>query len=470
MTPPRLRLTFPLLGLLLGLAGTTSGCGAHRLVRQGDAAMERGQPAAAERYYKRAITRRPQRESTRARLAQAYLVQDRPDLALPPAEVAAQGGVAGAEALVVEALLGLGHLDDAQERVERHLAEAPDDPTWLVFRAHVRLRRGDPTGAIAALDAALAHRAHPPELAFKAWLLARAGRMDEAVDVALQATRSSPEDVQVLADAAAVYLLAGRDDLRREIVLDVQSHRGGSAEELWTRSARRDGLGDREMALRYVAWAVACRPEDGEWLRRLGELLLERGMPGPAIHFLLLALAADPYGIDVQRQILNLDGAEVKTMIRNADEVCAVLERLAEAWRQQGQLPQAALVLERAAELRGSDALPAWVAAALAWLEAGDSSRALDLATFVVRKDPHFAPGQLAMARVHVVRGKADLALGYAQLAWKADPADPEVALLLGTLFEANGDRASARAVYEATLKRHPDEARVKARLERLAR
>lgn len=458
-----------LFGALAGLA-ILAGCGAKRLVRQGDQWLSQDQPAAAERAFRQAIVRRPGDAELQARLARALLAQDRPDMALEPATRATEAGVEEGEDLLVQTLLALGKVDQAQERVERRLRQDPQSARFLLHRAHIRMFRGDAQGAVTAIDEALAWESTPRTLAFRAWALAMAGSFTEAIPAAEKAELQGSSDPEVLADAAAVYFLGEKHDLRKNAVAALQTLKVDAAQDYWRQAARRESVGDREMALRMVTRAVACDPSQGPWLRHLGEIFLARRSPALAVRYLLAALQADPFNIDVETQILARETPKVVTIGRQPEEVEAILGTLALAYDQRGDLPRAALMRERAAQLNGGEDLSAWLAAGTAWLKASDYNRAMEIASRILRQDPRYPEAQLLMSRVRAARGEADLALGHAQLGWRADPGNPEVARVLGPLLESVGDLAGARAVYDATLELHPTDTTIRAMRDRLAR
>lgn len=443
-------------------------CGARRLVRQGETYMETRQYAAAERTFRRVITRNPRSPEAHARLAEVLLVRDRPEQALHSARKALDAGHPRGTHLVVRSLLAAGEVRSGHERIERWLREHPRDPHMLALRARVRLARGDTAGAVDALEQAIRIQPDPEWKAWRAWMLARGGDLEGAQKALarLSLTTHSPE--AVLADAAAVYLLAGNEERRREAVLLLRSLSGIDPGQYQSRAVRRDRAGDRESAIRFLAWSVACDPRRADPLRKLGELFLERGSPALAIEFLRRSLEAPPDSLDVDQDLVDPPPARLVPHITRPDHVAATLELLSRALADAGRRERAAHVLQAAFQVGERRDPQARIRLAQAWIEADRMDLAVHEARSILADHPRFVEAHLVMVRSYAAQGEVDLAIGHGRLAWKAEPGHPAVARLLGQLYEYRGDLAAAREIYAEAWSLHPDDAELRILLERV--
>jgi Flp pilus assembly protein TadD len=90
-------------------------------------------------------------------------------------------------------------LDEASQLIDKALQLAPEDPFILDSKGWVLFRQGDTTGAIDALQKALAIRADPEIAAHLGEVLWSAGRRDEAKKTWNDAVKASPAN-EVLVD------------------------------------------------------------------------------------------------------------------------------------------------------------------------------------------------------------------------------------------------------------------------------
>lgn len=309
------------------------------------------------------------------------------------------------EQLLSEADLAL-RLDDvgrAEELFERVLrtAESPSDRAGaLAGLGQVAFRRGDPGGAIAALEESLGLRADAPPGALETLgrAYATASRSTEAVrpfELGLAAARDRGDaaaatrfslllanayvDCSEIGRAQEILgsALAGAEDADPHLQADL----------FWTQARLHTMTGNQEAAARYARQTIDLleRAEDPYRLGRACHMAayieLERGRPADALELVRRALAlvgedASPleqarYRIEEARALAHLGESEAAAAVAMA--ICPILaERephdagrgyvvIADAFREGGDAARALELYELGLELLGSAPNP-WLA------------------------------------------------------------------------------------------------------------
>lgn len=452
--------------LLLSLGLTLNACsGVRREVRRGDAALADGRSGAAVHAYRQALSHRPGDGRAQLGLARALLADRDYDAALAPARAAEAAQVAGADRVLVLALLAVGQGASAQDLARKIAEDDPKDPDALALRAEAALAAADLPTAVDAAHRLSAMKTTPRELSLCAWILSRSGDLSAAGALSSQAFAVSDADVEVQSEAAAIQLLSGDAATARAAAKEALAH--GAVAAVFARDATRlDQGGDREGAIRRLSWATALEPDDGRMLASLGQLYLARSADERAAGLLERALALPPYkdpsvgGVTLARPG---DWAE-PTRRQKAAELSRALG-IARA--NLGDARGAARAVQQAAELL-PDEEAGWIAAADAWDKAHAAAPAIEALQRAVTVAPQDLATRLRLARALADNDQLSSAIGQARAAWEASPTSVEATLLLGSLYERRGEKQSARDLYTTVLRAHPTDSRLREALTHL--
>ncbi len=171
--------------------------------------------ASAERELKRAIDLDPSRALFRQWLAQLYIQTGRPREALVPARRALEIDPLSpsAHAEMAHALLANGRYDEALARLERIAAVQPPLLRAAPYTAQAYAMKGMWPEAIAALRPQVEESGHSTTLGLYGYLLARAGRREEAQRVHATLLDRWRRGERAAVEVAIVY--AGLGDLDR---------------------------------------------------------------------------------------------------------------------------------------------------------------------------------------------------------------------------------------------------------------
>ncbi len=462
--------------------GLMAACGPGRLIHKGDSYMELGQMASAERTYRKAVQQHPGNAAALLRHARSLLLMDDPDSAIAPARAALEAGLDEALPILVEACLGTGRLEDAQNLIQESLHQDPRDQSLLLLKARLQLARNDLPSAIQTLEQGLDDVLATAEAsAFQAWLKARAGISDQAIELArgamteyLSANITEPwVQARILGDIASTFHIAGQDQARLEAVSEFRTLKAGDIDRVESRAKHAYRNGDTEAAIRMQAWAAACRPQAGRTLLLLGRLLLEKGENTLALRFLSESITADPFlydsSFDDARQD---DSSRVRRgyhKVSNA-ELATALKPLAEAFAKTGQPARAASALQQALILEGNEDPSLWLEVGRSWVAGSDYLRAMAVVNRVLTENKRNVPAHLLAVDIATRMNQPTIAINHAQLAWWSDTTRVESALLLGHLLEEQGDLSRARKLYDEALRLHPEEEQLRALRDSLGR
>ena len=424
-----------------------SGCGASRQIHKGDAALAEGHLSSANQAYRAALARTPGEPRALLGMARVALDDHDPEAAIVPARGAYEAGAKGAAVVYARALLEGGQGRDALAPAQAALKADPEDLEARALISEALLATGDLAGALEVAKGL--EGASPRGRSLEGWLYARTGDMARASALVSQAAASGLDDVAVQTEAAAVLTLAGESASARAAARAAVAL-GASAGPLAKEAARRDQGGDREGAIRRLAWAYALDGDDGRITAKLGELLLAQGDAARAAGFLDRALTLAPYRDPKVSKVTVARADDWSEPVRK-QQVAEVQRALAYARGQIGDTRGAAAALEQAALLNGADAA-SWLAIADAWERARDLPAAREALSRAVSADASNATARLRLARSLAAAGQVGPAIGHARAGWELDPRNPDAALLLGSLYEARGETQSAREVYRVAL------------------
>ena len=444
------------------------GCGAKKLAKQGETFLTEGRTTHAARCYRKACEKRPTKSSFQLGYARALLADGHPDDAVAPARRARAEEEDGAAALLIEALVRTGQVDEARALIKVALEAQPANPDFLELSAREFLVRGQPRQAVVAMKKVVEIEPTGPRIAYLAWLFARAGEMPRALEAAERAFATQTDDVAALGDVAAVFLLGERAAQRKDTVRELQSH-GAEVLEQWTEQAgRAQQVGDQEGALRAMTISVAMRPDDGENQGLLGQMFLARGEFARAIQFLESALQTDVYRVSWEQANSYDEDNAVHTMGFENEAAASFCHALASAHEQAGHKPQAAAAMRASLLIGGNDAPDLWLEVARLYADAGDKKAAAHAAHYAYGKDARHPGALVFLMQLYASVGDAQQAIGYGRMAWQVVPGDPLVALTLGDLYERRNEALAARELYVIALQQHPDVGALRAALHRI--
>ncbi len=182
------------------------------LTRQGDLLHSAGLDEQARVFYLKAIVYEPKHFGAHLGLAEIDRRFGFLDRSASHYETALEtlDGRADVWRSYVETLLAQRSWATAGLAIERAIALDPNNPEGHILTAFARRAQGDLTGALAALDAALAHGADIGARRAKALWLVEAGRPGEALVEAALVLKESPGDAAALWARTRVELARGQ--------------------------------------------------------------------------------------------------------------------------------------------------------------------------------------------------------------------------------------------------------------------
>lgn len=397
--------------------------------------------------------------------------------------VALDPSAALARANLARIYLRMGERARALEQARRAVELAPKDAAGHKVLAEIAIARHYQTRRVADLETALTHlgdaAASEPRDAsvWVAWIreLARAQRLDEARDVARQASATPGVDPALPWLALARTLLATGNAAESVAVLEGAEVEGRAAVPLLeTLAELKAQEGDLPGQARALERLRAQRPGDPALDRRLGRIYLQLGDPFGAVGPLAAAAEQRPADVDLLHDLataqvrLGEGSAALETLevLEESQRTLRTLHLLARAARQAEEWVQAATWLEEL--LSGLDpsgraeyGTSLAVQGAEAWIEAGEPERALALI-----EDASRAPGVLRLRlRALGELGRSDEAGALLEQRRLKEPDDPALVALAVERAAREGDQGAALETGLAWLRvrdeRHAELARV---------
>jgi arylsulfatase A-like enzyme/Tfp pilus assembly protein PilF len=205
----------------------------------GELLVETGRYDEAIAVYRQAMSR-TQRFSPEMALSlgDAYLKAEQPAEAQKYAELALKSLPAQAHALLARIALARRDFATAESQANEALGTQNPQPSTLLLLADVKRGKGDLAGALAATEAAAqrARELNVPALYrldfLRGDILARMGRVDEAIAAYTREIATFPQDTQAYANLSIIYFIEGNRaevDRLMEKMVKANPHRGAYA-------------------------------------------------------------------------------------------------------------------------------------------------------------------------------------------------------------------------------------------------
>ena len=404
--------------------------------------------AGAQAELTRALDLGADRSLVRAPMAEALLVQGRPDTAL---EWIAQGPVPTSDAAYVARTLGrvqlaLGNMEGARTAFDQALGLSPDDSMLWTDIARFRIASGDQAGGVAAADYAVQLDAlNVRALQLRGELMRNQFGLASALPWFERALLIDPNDVSVLAEYAATLGDMGqmRDMLKaaRQIVaLQPDNPRGYFLQAVLAARA-----GQYNLALSLIQKTGGALNRVPAAMQVEGVVEFQLGNYRQAIDRFERLADAQPHNrraAELLARALYAEGEHESLLARfrpaaNQGEASAYLLTLvARSLEAIGDGDQATGYLARAAD---PDTAP------LVRLDQADEPWLLAEAA---KSAPRNAQAVIPYVRMLVARGDYAAAAQYAAPLAEANPGVPDAQMLLGDVYFASGDVARALPLY----------------------
>ena len=364
-------------------------------------------------------------------------------------------------------LLG-GASDRAASLAQEVLKVQPNNADALVVLAGTEARNKDLKDADRDIRSALDKDPQNIEGAILAASLdMRANRNDDAVAVLKRAINAHPKHIGLRAVLAGVYAQQGKvddgvDQLKQIIALDPEtvSHRIHLAEYYAANKRSRDA----EQVLRE---ALQQQPKQNDLQLAMVKFLLSQGKRDEAVSTLEGYIKAEPDEYALRFQLAELQQAMGKaddargvyeTIIAAADtkpDGLKARDLLARLLIKQGQSDRAGDLVSQVLKENPHDN-DALILRATMSLSHQDAISAIADLRAVLRDQPTSVPVLRELAHAHVLNGEPDLAIEAMQKAAEAAPKDNDVRVDLAALLADQGQKDKAREQLEAVLKDSP--------------
>jgi tetratricopeptide (TPR) repeat protein len=402
--------------------------------------LDRGRPAQAERFLRRAVELSPGDRDAHWLLVRVHGILGRDDDARADLDAILRTDPDDPEALFAQGELAAeaGEVDAAHGWFARH-RRACRDPSGAAARVAERwLAAGRADLALASLREAAGDGVEGPRVALaEGEALSRLRRYREAAAALARVPAGEVEYVPARAAQAQALARAGRhQDALRSLADPLRSH-PGEARLLLARADVQERAGRWRDAVRGLAAGAAAAERDGAWddaaalSARAAEVLCRAGRPAEAVALLDRAAADHPrapallLGRSDAHRAAGQEGAadaDLRALLALAPDQPEALARLA------------ALQAERA----------------------GAGSRELDeaeaAARRAVRLAPRFPAAQAALAAALERRGDRAGALAALERAAAVGEPDPDILGRLGDAYRAAGRGAEADRAYHRAL------------------
>jgi tetratricopeptide (TPR) repeat protein len=441
----------------------------------GQAAAAKGDLAGARGWFEKALARSPGHLPTLVEVAvlaegagELEAAQQALGKVLAKENEARLGTGERARALGVSAAL-LGRraatANAADEGYEAALVLDPRQASLRLALARLRLRRGDPARAVAALEPLATNAAGDPALAeLRARALAASGRVLDAstlVDAALQRSPGSPP---LLVAKGVVLEAQAKPAEARKLYEEAV---GRSPGEVAPRVALgRLALAEKDLPAAEVALTAAAEkgPRDPGAQSALGDLKAVKGDVAGAETSYRAALLLDPEYAGAELGLAQLAAARGDQAAARSglEKVLALEPRNAAAHAALGRLRWKENDLE-GAEKSYATAVQLAPKNALAQIRLGavkllrdDATGALEALTIGTGLDPTLAEGQHWLGRALLAKGENPGALARLRRAVEQEPANAVYRLHLGIALERTNAAGEAVEVYKESAAADP--------------
>lgn len=434
----------------------------------GKAAAARGDVAGARGWFEKALVRSPGHLPTRLELAALDEAAGEPEAAEKELEAllakeaeARLGPGERARALGIRAaLLGRRAATSTagDEAYEAALVLDPRQSDLRLGLARLRLRRGDPARAVAALEPLAAGAAGDPAVAeLRARALAEAGRALDASQLVDAALGRSPGNPKLLAAKGAVLEAQAKPAEARKFYEEAAAKTPGDV-ALRVAIARL-ALGEKDLSAAEAALAVAVEKgaRDPAAQSALGDLRAARGDATGAEAAYQAALQLDPEfgGAELGlAQLAQGRGDEAAARV-GLEKVLALEPRNAGAhaalgslrWKA-GDLAGAETSFTTAVQLAPKNAL-AQIRLGAVKLLRNDVGGALDALMLGTGLDTSLAEGQHWLGRALLAKGENPAALARLRRSVELEPSNAVYQLHLGIALERTNAPADAVETYK---------------------
>ena len=424
--------------------------------------LSQGEPAAAEKEVRRAISLgQPRREVLRL-LVQAMLMQQSHQAILD--ELAADSPDALVLAWRAHALSGLGKAQQAAQLYTEALQKDPGLVDAHLGQARQALQRNHADEAMRAVERAVASDQHSIEaLRFKGDLLRARGDTALALRAYDGILRLQPSNVQAHADIAMLQLQAGHPDLARRQLAIVRKSQPSSLAVFYAQAVLDYAEGKPKSALEGAQAILRTAPDHPPSLLLAATVELALGAPAQARTYLARyrqANPSEPYAIRLLAMCALREGkpqeslALLEPLLEKHGEEVELLALAGEAAMHSGKHELAARWFGRASAL-APESGSLLAASGLSLLGLGDGERALHVLQQAARKDGTAARAGALLVMTHLRNRQFDQAKQQvARMEGQGD--NPAVQNLKGGVLLASADLAGARQAFARALALDP--------------
>ena len=439
------------------------------MVKKGNAHMDAQRPDAAAMEYQRALDKKPSHPEALRGMAAAYLGKNQPVRAILPAQRAAKAGDAESQLLLVRALLTTGRAEDALRTISEAAEQTPNNPVIQMLLVETLIANGEVEKAANKADEHLIDVASAEARSLHTWALVRSNRMDSAIAMAAEATAMAPENAEIQSLAAMVFWKGKRQEEfnrahKMARALLPASPRDQLRDALWLAEQ-----GDKEGAIRKLAGLQGAYPQNGTVSAQLGLLYAQQKAWADSVRSLNVALNNPPYkgAANVAGVLSMKTGDTIKETKRRAEYI-EIANQLGSSYSALNKHAEAAQAWGLALQRSLKPTADGYLAVAASWERAGNIDEMGKAAQKATEIDPSSAAAHYTLARAFEHANNLEWAIRHGQRSWSIDSDKAAVAVFLGSLYEARGERRVAREIYRDALRRHPSDAVLYAAFERV--
>ena len=452
----------------------------------GNLQLKYGDPAGAEASLDRALRNGASRLEVALPMAQAYAAQGKLDALLeqaspdglplqPKREILLLRGIAqekkddhaAAERTFEEAraidpysvpvrlalantLLSAGQAAKAASLVDEAIKLAPKDPSALIMRASIALRKGDLKAALADYSKAIAlDPGSLDAMVAEAGVLIDLGRMEEAERALADLEKFAPNEpyaayMRAVMASRRDEVAAMRADLAKVVkTLDLMSKDAlvWNGQALMLGALSHYSLGDMDAAALYLDRYVKAHPKRAGPRKLLASIYVDQGKNGRAVDLL-------------------------EPMLQTAPNDIQVLALLAAARMAEGRHFEATNYFEKALKLSGSANVRAEFGVSL--IASGQEELGFRQVQQAFAKDQGQVRSGMVLATWYLKREQTKKAVEVIDTVVRRNPKSATATNLQGIARMAAGDRPGARAAYDKALALDPRSSAIRLNVVRL--